>query len=375
MLAAFDAHLTQRVVFGDGAVSQLGSLVKEMGARRILLVSDMGIVQAGILHRAQDSLDKSKIEHADFKETEPNPEACQVERAAQFARDAGPFDLIAAVGGGSVMDCAKGVNFLLANGGTMRDYWGFGKANKPMLPSIGVPTTAGTGSEAQSYAIISDDKTKRKMACGDPKARFHAVILDPSLAASAPRGVSAAAGIDAVSHALESYVCLRRNPLSQMYSREAWRLMEKNLETALADPSNIQARAGTLLGAYYAGMGIELSMLGAAHAMANPLTARYRIAHGEAVALTLPPVIRHNRQTAGDLYDELAQTAGIACPVEERFLELRAAAQLTERLRDRGIPSADLPDLAARAAEEWTANFNPHPVDSTSLRCLYEQAY
>ena len=375
MLASFDAHLTQRVLFGDGAVSQLGSLAKEMGARRVLLVSDMGIVQAGILHRAQDSLDKANIEHADFKEAEPNPEAQQVERAAQFAREAAPFDLIAAVGGGSVMDCAKGVNFLLANGGTMRDYWGFGKAKKPMLPSIGVPTTAGTGSEAQSYAIISDDETKRKMACGDPKARFHAVILDPSLAASAPRGVSAAAGIDAVSHALESYVCLRRNLLSQMYSREAWRLMERSFETALADPSNIQARAGTLLGAYYAGMGIELSMLGAAHAMANPLTARYRIAHGAAVALTLPHVARHNRQTAGALYEELEQAAGIDCSVEERFLELRAAAQLPERLRDRGIPRADLPDLAALAAEEWTANFNPHPVDSTSLRRLYEQAY
>ena len=360
---------------GEGSIAQLGELAEEAGARRVLIVTDLGVVQAGILEKAQDSLESRGIEHAAFKETLPNPSSQGVSRAAQFAREAGDFNLIVGLGGGSAMDCAKGVNFLLTNGGTMRDYWGFGKAERPMLPSIGVPTTAGTGSEAQSFAVIVDSETRRKMACGDLKARFQAVALDPALAVSAPKEVAAVAGIDAVSHALESYVCARRNPLSQMFSREAWRLMEAHLERSLSDPNNLEARGGTLIGAYFAGMGIECSMLGAAHAMANPLTALYGLAHGAAVALTLPSVIRYNRPVAGALYEELERAAGRSAPLEERFIELRAAGGLPTRIRECGAPKSDIPTLAEKAMNEWTGTFNPRELTVEALQTLYEEAY
>src|SRR5439155_5516616 len=183
-----------------------------------------------------------------------------------------------------------GINFLLTQGGAIQDYKGFGKAERPMLPMIGVPTTAGTGSEAQCYAIISDAVTHEKMACGDPKAAFRIAILDPELTVSQPPRVTAVSGYDAISHAVETYVTTARNPLSEMYSREAWRLLEPNYERVIAQPANLEARAKMQLGAYLAGVAIELSMLGATHACANPLTAHYGTAHGVAIAAMLPHV-------------------------------------------------------------------------------------
>src|SRR5207244_10153975 len=159
---------------------------------------------------------------------EENPTSRHVELGRAFAVHSG-IDLIVSVGGGSSMDCAKGINFLLTNGGTMADYQGFGKAAQPMLPSIGVPTTAGTGSEAQSYALIADEKSHMKLACGDRKAAFRIAILDPELTVSQPAKVTAVTGIDALSPALEPYVATRRNPLSQLFAREAWRMLEPNL--------------------------------------------------------------------------------------------------------------------------------------------------
>ena len=212
---------------------------------------------------------------------------------ARYATGKG-IDSIIGLGGGSSLDCAKGINFLLTQGGDIHDFQGYGKAMKPMLPMIGVPTTAGTGSEAQSYAIISDPRTHRKMACGDPKAAFRAVILDPRLTLTQPASVTAAAGYDAIAHAVESFVCTTRNTRSQERSLEAWRLLEANYERVLAAPDDLEARAAMQLGAFHAGTAIELSMLGATHACANPVTARYGTTHGNAIAILLPHVVRWN---------------------------------------------------------------------------------
>ncbi len=219
------------------------------------------------------------------------------------------IDSIIGLGGGSSLDCAKGINFLLTQGGTIRDFHGYGKATRPMLPMIGVPTTAGTGSEAQSYAIISDPRTHMKMACGDPKAAFRAVILDPGLTLTQPSHVTAAAGFDALSHAVESFVSTKRNPRSQKMALEAWRLLESHYERVLAAPRDLDARAAMQLGAFYAGTAIELSMLGAAHACANPVTARYGTTHGDAIAILLPHVVRWNGPMAASLYAELLGVA------------------------------------------------------------------
>ena len=366
-----------RLQFGEGSLDRLGQLVNELGCKRVLLVTDSGIRAAGHVERAEAALTAEAIDYAVFDEVVENPTTLVVESARRFAQTFGP-DGIVALGGGSSMDCAKGVNFLLTNGGKMEDYWGTGKASRPMLPSLGIPTTAGTGSEAQSYALIAQEGSRIKMACGDSKARFRSVILDPSLLPSAPRDVRAVAAMDAVSHAVESYVCTRRSPLSQLFARESWRLLEASLEAALGSPGRVETWGRMLLGAHFAGWAIEHSMLGAAHACANPLTARFGIAHGAAVGLMLPHVVGFNRDTVGELYDELenADPTRTGAPrIEQRIRELRQACGLGGKLRDYEVPRESLEDLAEQAAGQWTATFNPRPVGPEELRELYELAY
>ena len=366
----FDFQPSTRVIFGENTLDQLGSLTKELEALRVLVVSDPGIASAGILEKALHSLKKESLVVFVFDDVEENPTTRHVEAGVRFAKAQGEVDLIVGLGGGSAMDCAKGINFLLTNGGRMEDYWGMDKATRPMLPSMGIPTTAGTGSEAQSFALIAQEKTHQKMACGDKKARFRTVILDPVLIKSVPRHVAAATGIDAISHAVESYVTTRRNPISQMFSREAWRVLDQSFEVFLSDPGNLKARSQMLLGAHLAGVAIENSMLGAAHACANPLTARYGITHGIAVGLMLPHVIQFNSRKVSHLYQDLHPSL-----LHERITELKTAADLPHHLRDFQIDWDDLPQLAKEAAEQWTGNFNPRPVGEVELLELYEAAY
>ena len=360
-----------RIVAGPGRLSDLPELVAEIGARRVLLVTDPGLEAAGHPDRALAALD-GKVETLVFDDVEENPTTRHVERGTVFAREES-IDAIVALGGGSAMDCAKGINFLLTNGGRMEDYWGLGKASRPMLPSIAVPSTAGTGSEAQSYALITQPDTGRKMACGDPKARFRSVILDPEVAATAPRTVAAATGMDAVSHAVETSVSRRSNPVSRMLSRAAWRLLAGRFSTALASPSELEAVAAMQLGAHLAGAAIEASMLGAAHAAANPLTARHRIVHGEAVGLMLPHVVRFNGSGADSFYREL-EPAGSA-RLADRLEEFRRQAGLAEQLRERGVEQGSIPELAEMATREWTGEFNPRPLTARDFEELYEAAY
>jgi alcohol dehydrogenase len=365
-----------RVHFGDGALDLLGTLARELGGSRVLLVTDPGVRAAGHADAALASLAGAGLAAEVFDAVGENPTSLHVEAGRRAAAYFGA-DLLAGLGGGSALDCAKGINFLLTNGGRMEDYQGTGKAAKPMLPSIGVPTTAGTGSEAQSYALISHPETHQKMACGDRKARFREVILDPRLAASAPRRVAATAGIDAVSHAVESHVTLRGNPVSRMLSREAWSLLAAGLERSLSAPDDLRAAGDTLLGAHLAGAAIEASMLGAAHACANPLTARFGIVHGVAVGLMLPHVVRFNAEAgpAGALYRDLLGGGGDPAALAARIEALRAAADLPSRLEGCGVDAASLPRLAEEASRQWTATFNPRPVDAAALLSLYEAAF
>jgi alcohol dehydrogenase len=289
-LPQFDFQPRTRVVFGPGSVERLGELAGELGSAYALLVTDAGIVAAGHVARACSSLERAGIEVTVFDQVRENPTTRDVDACLHVAREAGRgatgrLDLIIGFGGGSSMDTAKGCNFLLTNGGRMQDYWGTGKATRPMLPLIAVPTTAGTGSECQSYALIADEETHRKMACGDPKAAPRVALLDPELTVSQPRHVTACTGIDALAHALETAVTRRRNGLSVTFAREAFRLTVGHLERVLEAPGDLAARAQMQLGAALAGMAIEQSMLGAAHAAANPLTARFGVVHGRAVGV------------------------------------------------------------------------------------------
>ena len=378
-LEHFDWEPTIRVQYGLGALDKLGQAALELGGKNVLLVTDQGLIDAGHVAKAAEFLKEAGLNVFIFTDVEENPTTTCVEKCKAFALASGEIDLIVGLGGGSSMDCAKAVNFLLSNGGKMEDYWGKGLAKKPMLPSIGIPTTAGTGSEAQRFALISDTATHRKMACGDIKARFRVVLLDPTLVKSVPHTVAAHSGMDAITHALESYVTSARNAASQMFAREAWRLLERNFQSVLDDPENIEAWSNMQLGAHYSGMAIESSMLGAAHATANPLTARFDVPHGVAVAMMLPHVMRFNTQVVGSLYTELAEVSGfrgsdaIDCLIS-RVEALRTVAEMPGNPTEFGVREEHIQQLAHDATQQWTGTFNPRPASEEDFATLYRAA-
>ena len=377
-------QLPTKLVCGPGRIADLGMLSTELDVDRVLVVSDPGIIAAGHTQPGIESLRTSHLEVCQFDGVEENPTTQHVEAGVTVAKAFQP-DLIVGIGGGSSMDCAKGINFLYSCGGEMRDYWGTAKATGPLLPMIAVPTTAGTGSETQSYAVITDATTHLQMACGDKQAAFRTAILDPNLTLTQPPRVTALTGIDATAHALESFVSKPRNWFSQGFSREAWRRLAKNFPRVLQNPDDQEARAQMQIGACLSGIAIENSMLGAAHALANPLTASYGIAHGEAVGLMLPHVIRVNGKAVGPDYATLmnelsgqgasssANTAvdRLANLVEEFVRQAGLAGKLSEC----GIDGDRLPELAAAAAEQWTGQFNPVKLTLDDYLQIYETAF
>jgi alcohol dehydrogenase class IV len=360
-----------RVIFGAGCLSKLGELTRELGGTKVLLVTDPGLEAAGHPQRASAILREAGLTVDVFDQVEENPTTKHVENGV-IAAKVHRTDFLVAVGGGSAMDVAKGINFIVTNGGTMADYLGFDKATKPMLPSIGVPTTAGTGSEAQSYALIANASTHLKMACGDRKAAFRIALLDPELTVTQPQPVTAATGIDAIAHAMESHVCTNANAVSRPMSLQAFQLLTNHYLQVLATPDDIAARSAMQIGAYLAGSAIESAMLGCAHSCANPLTAHYGITHGIAVGLMLPHAVCFNSNAAIEGYAELGGTGE---QLSERITSLLIEAQLPTKLSDLGISRSILPVLANEAFQQWTAKFNPRPVTEADLLHLYEAAY
>ncbi|MGH9881824.1 MAG: iron-containing alcohol dehydrogenase, partial [Pyrinomonadaceae bacterium] len=367
-MVSFNFQLSTRLVSGAGSVEQMGQQAGALGFKRSLLVADQGLLGVGYVERATRLLRDAGIEVFAFHDFAVDPDSAVIEAGRLFAA---PFkvDSIVGLGGGSSLDCAKGINFVLTNGGRIQDYIGYGKAATPMLPMIAIPTTAGTGSEVQSYAVVSDAETHVKMACGDPQAAFRLAILDPELTRSQPHEVTASSGFDAITHAVETYVSTRRTPMSELFSREAWRLLEANYDTVLQRPDDLPARAAMQLGACLAGIAIENSMLGATHACANPLTAHYGTTHGAALAMLLPSVVRWNGPKSSERYRELLRISkgkpkeDPADALAARLEELAALGGLGTTLSRAGIAAADLPALATEAAEQWTGRFNPRPFD------------
>jgi len=378
----FDFQTRTRLVAGAGSIKRLGELALELGFRKTLLVADKGLVDSGHVEEAVQPLREAGVEVIRFHDFDVNPDSLMIEAGRAFAAPL-QIDSIIGLGGGSSLDCAKGINFLLTNGGEMKDYWGYGKATRPLLPMLAIPTTAGTGSEAQSYALISDPQSHIKMACGDPKAAFQVALLDPALTISQPRSVTAMSGFDAIAHAVETFVTTERNPLSEFFSREAWRLLSTNYEHVLSYGNDLSARGSMQLGAYFAGVAIENSMLGATHACANPLTTRYGTAHGAAIALLLPSVVRWNGPVVGARYHELLNLwcvpdSGVDDAAEklaQKLEDLVVCGGLEGSLSKAGVPEVDLPMLAAEAGRQWTGGFNPRPFDQAGALEVYRAAY
>ncbi len=385
-LTPFESHAHTRLIFGRQTTERVGELARELGAKRVLLVTDPGLMTAGHGPRVEAILRAAGLTVSVFAKVQENPTTHCVEQCLAIARTE-QVDTFIGLGGGSAMDTAKGCNLLLTNGGRMQDYWGIGKAVKPLRPLIAIPTTAGTGSECQSAALITDDATHQKMACLDPQAAPRVAVLDPELTLSQPARVTAVTGLDAIAHAVESTVTRKRNPFSLMYSHQAFTLLAGGFLPVISQPDNLAARAEMQLGAAFAGLAIEHSMLGAAHAAANPLTAHYGIVHGQAVGMMLPEVVRFNAHhpPVQQAYAEMAATAGLVpaghAPADTiealvRWLtQFRERAELPASLAECGVEESAIPKLAEEAARQWTAQFNPRPITAQDFAEIYQRTF
>jgi alcohol dehydrogenase len=388
-MQGFDFAYRPRIVFGPGSSARAGELALAHDATSVLLVSDPGVAAAGHADAVGSALRDHRIAVHVFTDVHENPTLADVSACAAVARRHGP-DLIIGLGGGSALDVAKACTMVCAEGTDIARRPGMTASTRPHLPMIAIPTTAGTGSECQPHAVLTDEETHAKVAFATSQSLPKVAVLDPALTTTQPRKVTADSGSDAIVHAVEVWVTKPRNELSSLFAGEAFSLLTGNLPTVLANPDDVDARGRMQLGAAWAGLGIAHSMLGAAHAAGNALTARYRISHGAAVASMLPAVIRFNSQD--DLvrarYAALAERSGLAAdgsdPAER---ERRLVAALLERLSSLwsltgnpaglsgfGVRAEDLGDLAVEAAKQRTGSFNPRAVSASVFRELYAEA-
>ena len=374
MPEAFASRPAPRLIFGPGSLRELPAAVRSVGGTAVFVVSDPGIARAGHLDTALRLLAAADLPAAAFADSRENPSESDAAACRDAAR-AHRFDCIVAIGGGSSLDTAKACNFLLTNGGAMHDYHGYGKAARPLLPLIAIPTTAGTGSETHSYALISRDGSHEKMACGDPKALPAVAILDPDLTATLPHSAALLSGIDALTHAIESAVCTKANPLSRIYAEGAFRHLATAIDRVVDGRPTDDDRAHMLLGAALAGTAIENSMLGAAHASANPLTARLDVVHGRAVGTLLPTVMRFNAvvPAAAETYAHFGALLRLL-----RVSDLSLQQWLESLVRPCRFPAldpaADLALLADDPTRQWTGKFNPRPLQREDFISLYRRA-
>ncbi|MGF1484835.1 MAG: iron-containing alcohol dehydrogenase family protein [Opitutales bacterium] len=380
---SFQCRPMPEILFGAGRLAEAGSLVRRLGMGRVLLVTDPGVEDAGHTERLLRTLIQSGVQVSIFDAVEENPTTRTARNCAEAAKEFS-VDGFVGLGGGSAIDAAKAGNFLFTNGGEMAHFKGYGKAVSPLLPLVAIPTTSGTGSDCQSYAVIADESTHEKMACGDPTALPRISLLDPLLTETQPPAVAARVAMDAISHAVESYVCNVSTPHSRLFAREAFRWLASSVMHLAESEPGLEARSKLQLGASYAGIAIENSMLGAAHASANPLTARYDVPHGQAVGVMLPAVIRYNGEKTeaaeryaelagylGDSWSELSGTAALAGWIEQLLVFLGLGRSLAEL----GLPGDVLETLAEEASTQWTGRFNPRPVNADALLEIYRESF
>jgi alcohol dehydrogenase class IV len=376
-----------RVTLGAGSLAGLADVARSFGARRLLIVASRSVVRAGLIDAALGGLAAAGIAHTLIDHVPPEPVVQDVEAVlatAQAANGAGAaFDLVAGIGGGSVIDVAKIVAVLLAHAVSLRDLLAK-RAEIPArgLPTVMVPTTAGTGAEATPNSIILVAEDELKVGIVSPLLLPDAVILDPLLTLTLPPAVTASTGMDALTHAIECHGSKKGNAFSDLYGLEAIRLISRSLRRAMRDGADIAARADLLLGSYYGGVCIATSSTTAVHALAYPLGGKYRIAHGLSNAILLPSVMAYNRVGNEPRFAAMARAMGL--PVEglsdgaaadafiAELVALNADLGIPSDLRGCGVTEADLDGLVDGAAKVTRLlDNNPRPMDRAAMREIY----
>ena len=383
-MTAFTFATTRSLICEPGASERLAQISRDLGIKHPLIVTDGGIAASGLLEPVVSNLKAAGLAVSVFSEVVADPPELVIEQALLAAR-AGGCDGVIGFGGGSAMDTAKLVALLVTGEQVLADVYGVGNARGARLPLIQVPTTAGTGSEVTPIAIVTTGATT-KMGVVAPQLLPDVAVLDATLTVGLPAAVTAATGIDAMVHAIEAYTSKhRKNPYSDMLAREALRLLSANIETAVNNGSDLNARSNMLLGAMLAGQAFANAPVAAVHALAYPLGGIYHIPHGLSNALVLPHVMRFNLPQAEKAYSELARcvlpggtlvATKAANTLINWLANLSGELGLPTRLRDMDIPESAIARLATDAMlQQRLLINNPRPVTEADATAIYEAAW
>lgn len=384
--------LPPQIEFGEGAIANLPNHVRTLGGKKPLIVSDAGITNAGILIQAISPLDDSNIPYATFRDIEPNPTDTSVLEGVKVYKEE-KCDIVIAVGGGSVMDAAKAIRLLTTHEPPLENYYvdsnGANKINADMPPLICVPTTAGTGSEVSQGAIITDTSLQttnrwRKRALITRYNMSNVALLDPALTVKMPPALTAATGMDAITHGIEAYVATKYHPISEGVALQAIKILGANIRTAYHQGDDIGARGEMLLASCMGAFSFQKG-LGAVHSIAHQLSTDAPIPHGVANAILLPPVMEFNLPHVIDKYADVAEALGVnidgmskgeaACAAIDEIQELNKELNMPTGLGEAGLNREKLPKLAADSMLDHCHKLNPRPCTEVDMLNLLEAAF
>ncbi|MFB3884648.1 MAG: iron-containing alcohol dehydrogenase [Thermodesulfobacteriota bacterium] len=375
------------IIVGSGSSEKVGEESKKLGVRKGLIVTDEILSKLGMLEGVKKAFTEHKIPFAIYDKISTEPTVDYVREGLESYRENG-CDFLAAIGGGSAIDTAKAISVMVTNSGSIEEYKGLNKILKKGAPLIAIPTTGGTGSEVTQFTIITDAKTNVKMLIGSPLIMPHAAIVDPLLTLSCPRGLTAAVGIDALTHAIEAYVSVKAQPMSDIFSLSAIELLSGNLRQAWVNGDNVEAREKTMLGALQAGIAFSNSSVALVHGMSRPIGAYFHVPHGASNAALLGVVTEFSLTGNPGRYGHIAKAMG------ENIAGLNdlGAAQLAGKaikklikdiqipsLKELGVDKEKLNQLAPQMAEDAIASGspgnNPRQANKEEIIGLYKLAY
>lgn len=373
----FQYELPTEIVFGMNAIAELPGRLKKMQCSRVLVISDPGVEQVGILQKVTGLLEEASIAYAVFTDVEREPDVKTIGIATEKAKEF-KADVTVGVGGGSALDAAKAVAVMVNNEGKITQYAGLNQVCNPGLPIVCIPTTAGTGSEVTIWTVISEKENRMKFGIGGKYLAPTLALCDPSLTVSLPPHITAATGMDALAHALESFVNKASQPISRALSRESMRLIAKSLRKAVAQGENLEARYDMMMASTIAAMAFNPTRLGLAHSLAMPLGGQFKVSHGLVNAILLPQVMAFNLPGNLEGYKEIAEifgenTGGLTLR-EAAERSVKAIGQLNQdigipaNLREYGIAEKDLDPIATEAMASGNTAVNPRKTTLEDLK-------
>lgn len=379
----YEFFLPTRVCFGAGVAKEAGARAKALGATKVMLVADKGVIAAGLTKPVEESLKVENIPYVVFDKVVPNPRDYDCEAGYELAKKE-KIDLLIAVGGGSPMDTAKAIGVLLTHGGKIQDWCGAQLLKREITPLIAIPTTAGTGSEVTPFAVVTDSQTHVKLNVFDPRAAAKVALVDPSVLLGLPSHIMAACGVDALTHAVEAYTCKIANPHTDAYALYAINLISKNLRQAVHEP-DMRSCTGMMLGSTIAGIAFGYSDVAGVHCIAEALGGRYDTPHGVANAVVLPTVTEFNIPANTKKYAEVARAMGVdtsgMSDAEAAMAGVEAMSALCKdvnipKMRElKGIKEEDFPAIAEAAMKNVSTPSNPREVTAADYLALIKKAY